>query len=297
MLDNFHIAALLKIERQDQLLRLPLHQALQQTLAADWDRQLLEFTEEMEEIPYQPTYTPEEHEKFVLADFELDEPLAGVDSGTIVNRPSLMDASEYLEKIRCIVAFCQVDGREIVLFQNFFKSRVVRPGGFILMKKDTFSELKQPGFALDRRLSAVYYPEEKKLLFSNFRTVNTFFNLLQFYRDATKEEIAEILQHNLFDVEDADAVTELTGQWFAKSFAMLRDSKILDEHTAPELKLIADDLKVPLQVSTKNGAEQIVFPSGKKEARVLLKFLNQQVFRSAITKEVKETNSYRDLEQ
>ncbi|CAN5501688.1 hypothetical protein BH09SUM1_BH09SUM1_01140 [soil metagenome] len=297
MLTNFHIAALLRIERQDQLLRLPMHVSLQETLASEWEAQLATFLHEVEEIPFAPAYTPEEHEKFVLTEFTLDPPLGGVDSGTIVNKPSLMNARDHLEKIRSIIAFCRQDDRELVLFQNFFRGRVVRPGGFMLMGNDTFSELTTPGFALDRKLAAVYYPHQRKLLFSSFRTVNTFFDLAQFYREATQDEIHEILQHAIFAAEDGANIAELTGQWFAKSFAMLRDSRLLDNHSAPQLKLIADGLEIAIQVTQDNGTDQIVFPADRKQARVLLKFLNQQVFRSAITRDVKETNSYRDLER
>jgi len=296
MLENFHIAGLLKIDRQDRVLHIPMKRGLQDDLAEDWGEQLDEFVEDVDEIEFNPAYTPEEGERFVISDYVLDGPFANLDSGTIVNRPPLMQAAEHFEKIRSIVGFCRRDGSELVLFQNFTKSRVVRPGGFLLMRGDTFSEMDSPGFQLDRRLAAVYYPQEEKLLFSSFRIANTFLGLQNFYRDATEQEITEILDHAIFALEDEAAISQLTGQWFAKRFALLRDSGVLDDYTPSDLQVIAGEYGIEIETTDVNGDEQIIFPANKHEAKTLLKFLNQQVFQSAITKEFKETNSYRDLE-
>lgn len=66
MLDNFQLAAIVKQDAQVRLQRIPMHQALQQTLATTWEAQLDAFLDEAQEIAFDAGYQPEEHERFVL---------------------------------------------------------------------------------------------------------------------------------------------------------------------------------------------------------------------------------------
>jgi len=70
MLHNFQLAAIVKQGAAVQLKRIPMHQALQQTLAATWGTQLDAFLDQAQEIAFDAGYQPEEHERFALYDFE-----------------------------------------------------------------------------------------------------------------------------------------------------------------------------------------------------------------------------------
>ena len=58
MLENFQLVAIVKQSIQTQLLRIPLHQALQDNLATDWHIQYDTFLEGIDEIRFDPGYTP-----------------------------------------------------------------------------------------------------------------------------------------------------------------------------------------------------------------------------------------------
>ncbi len=124
-----------------------------------------------------------------------------------------------------------------MLFQNFTHSRVIRPGRFLLLGGgDTYVSPERPGLTLDAKLSAVYQPALSKLLFVNLRTVNTFLPLLDLYKEATEEDIREVLSHDRLAAEDLDASATDTNQWFAKRITMLRDSRVLDQFSADQIK-------------------------------------------------------------
>ena len=287
MLDDFQLAAIVR-GATPRLLRIPLHQALQQTLAASWEEQLDRFHEDAEDVDFQPGYILEEHERFALKDFELPDWM-DEDSGSVGNLDPISEHESLIESARGIVAFAREDGEDVVLFQNFSRSHEIKPGRFLFLQNDTYESAERPGLTLDQKLSAVYFAEERLLLFQNFRTTNTFLPLEEFYEEASEEEIQEVLSHARLAAEDADALAAGANQWFRKRFAMLKDSGILDKYTAKQIKAHAKGYGMDIELK----GNKIVFPAGKGEAKRLLQFLNEELFKGAITETLYETNSKR----
>jgi len=59
MLENFQLAAIVRQSGQTRLLRIPLHQALQNELAESWTAQYEVFLRDVHEIDFNAGYTPE----------------------------------------------------------------------------------------------------------------------------------------------------------------------------------------------------------------------------------------------
>ncbi len=293
MLENFQLAAIVKSGRQPHLLRIPLHQNLQDTLAENWFDQYRTLTEEVDEVDFNAGYRPEEHERFRLPGFQLPEWLNNEDSETIPQLDPISEHEDAMGSIKAIVGFAQDNGEELILFQNFTRSHVIHPGRFLFLSKDTYVSRKRPGLILESRLVAVYFADDKKLLFQSFRATNTFLPLTHFYEEATENDIRQILQHDLFAPADVDIIVENANtQWFRKRFAMLRDSGILEEYNAQQIIRHSQGYDVDIQ--TDNG--RIVFPPEKAAAKRLLQFLNEELFRGAITDTLYETNSKKEAD-
>ena len=288
MLENFQLAAIFKDGTQRRLLRIPMHQLLQATLAETWENQHANFVVGLQEIDFDIGYRPEGQECFALTDYALPTWLADEDSETVPDLDAINDNEEALGLITGIVAFARNDlGEELVLFQNFTRSRVIQPGYFLFLRRDTYESAERPGLTLDRALSAIYLPTDNKLLFRSFRTANTFLPLSDYYQEASEEEIREVLAHERIAPEDVNAVAIDSNQWFRKRFAMLRDSRLLDVFTAEEIRAQSNGYDVAIRIE----GDRIVFPADRREARRLLQFLNEELFRGAITHELYETNS------
>ena len=73
---------------------------------------------------------------------------------------------------------------------------------------------------------------------------------------------------------------------------MLRDSGLLDRYSARDIRAQARGYDIDILV--RNG--RIVFPAAKAEAKRLLQFLNEELFRGAITATLYETNSKREAD-
>jgi len=287
MLENFQLSAALLDDDEMHLYRVPLTQALQHSLQESWSGQAAEYLDNTNEVGFDPGYTPEDNELFFLEDFELPAWLQGESSQAIHQLAPLSDDQGTLDSIKSIVGFGRLDDQEIILFQNFTRSRVIKPGRFLLMRNGTYESTPRPGLTLDAKLSAIYLQDQRKLLFRNFRTVNTFLPLAEVFEEASEEEIREILSHKLLAPEDIEALAVGANQWFSKRFAMLKASEVLDNFTARQIKTRGKDYGV--QISISKG--RVVFPARKGEAKRLLQFLNEEIFKGAITEKLYETNS------
>lgn len=290
MLDNFHLTAIVKKNGITCLRHIPLRQDLQESLAISWDQQYHDFLHDVEEIPFNPGYTPEGHERFVLHNYQLPQWLAEEDSLTAPTLDAIVSDNDMLTAIAGISGFARDNqGREVILLQNFSRSHVIKPGSFLFLDTNTYTTPTNPGMSLDEKLTAIFLPSENRLLFKNFRNANTFLPLSDFYRDASEQEIREVLEHPLLSPEDPNVLAVDANQWFRKRFAMLRDSEVLDRYTASEIADHAQDYEVDVQVIE----DRIVFPAERAAAKRLLQFLNEERFRGAITDTLYETNSKR----
>lgn len=293
MLENFQLAAIVKTSGHMRLLRIPLHQALQVTLAESWAAQYSAFFDNINEVEFDAGYNPNEHERFRLDEYETPDGLIGESSLTVPNLDSISGHENFISSIKSVVAFARNDqGQELMLFQKFSRSHVILPGDFIFLKNDTYETVQRPGLTLDGKLSALYLPTQRKLFFHNFRVTNTFLPLTDFYKEASEQDIRDVLKHARLAAEDLEALAVGANQWFCKRFALLKDSEILDKYSAKQIKAHSKGYEVDVQLK----GSKIVFPADKTAAKRLLQFLNEELFRGPITETLYETNSKREAD-
>ncbi|SES04637.1 protein of unknown function [Vreelandella subterranea] len=293
MFEDFQLAAIVKGDDGMQLRRIPLHQTLQTSLSGSWASLYQSFVGEITEIDFNAGYKPELHERFSLSEFALPDWIADETTQSVPNLDAITTDDALLEAMKGVVAFVQnSDGEELLLFQNFSRSHVIQPGRFLFLQNNTYETPQRPGLALDKKISAVYSPADEKLLFQNFRTVNTFLPLADFYEEATEQQIREVLNHELLAPEDVDSLATGANQWFRTRFAMLNDSDVLNAYSATEILARSNGYDVDIHLEN----EQIVFPAEKAAAKKLLQFLNEELFRGAITETLYETNSKREAD-
>ena len=290
MFNNFHLAAIIPTRARTNLFRIPLSGDLQDKLAKNWQCQYKAFVHEIQQIDFDPGYKPEDHERFCEFDYKLPEWLAEENSLTVSSLKKINNSEKQMKCIKGIVAFTQNErDEELMLFQNFRKHQVIKPGLSGVLSGDTYAPVKHLGLMPGEKLSAVYQSVERKLLFHSFYNVNIFLSLSEYFKPASEKDIRRILSHDLFIPEDLDASATDPNQWFQTRFAMLERSGFLDEYTAVDIELRSIEYKIPIQLS--EDKKQIVFPSSKSAAKKLLQFLNEEIFRGPITDELFETNS------
>ena len=290
MLENFQLLAIVSHGEEPQLLQIPLHQELQTSLSESWEKQYNEFMEGIEEIELEIGYKPEQNQRFRLQISDLPLWFSEVLGSNFPSQNRITDNKEMLEAIKGVVALAtDENGNKLAMFQNFNRSHVIQPTRSLFLEHEYYKTYERPGMTLDNKLSAVYLTSEKKLLFRNFQTSNRFLPLTEINREASDAQIREILEHDNFATENVEDVISSASQWTRRRFAMLRESQLLDKYTSTEIQNRSRKFDVEIIV---NG-DQIVFPADRSRAKRLLQFLNEEIYRGAITDVLYETNSKR----
>lgn len=289
-MNDLRLLAINRRRLQSQLFHISLSREAQQHLTEIWLTQYSDFIGEREAVEFDAAYRLDAHEMFVATGFLLPAWLRDrfrdmPDTFTDLD-PKEINALN----IRGLIGSVTDNrGCELLLFQTVTPSRRLEPGRFLFFTGKTYDISSGPGLALDHRLSAVYYVTSHRLLFRSYRTVNAYLPLVDYYREASAEDIWSVLHHRRLMAVDPERVVEKSNQWFNRRFAMLRDSDILDRYSVEEIASRGRDYSV--EVTIREG--RIVFPDHMGEARKLLQLLNEERFLGPITETLFETNSKR----
>lgn len=79
--------------------------------------------------------------------------------------------------------------------------------------------------------------------------------------------------------------------WIRRKIAMINDSKVLTNYTASEIKTIAADTGVSIDIKE----EKIVIPNDKETIKVILGFLDEEAYRGPFSQKTYLANSKRAI--
>jgi len=291
MLTHLQLVAYSERNQAQPLSQIPLTATLQQTLQAEWTRQLRDFCNNVREVQFDAGYKPESDERFIITGFPLPDEL-NITRETVNTLENFQASEETLKQLTALIAFAKNGNQEVVMIQRFTRSHIIKPGMSLFMQGGTYESNTATGLTLGHKPDAVYYPTAQKLVFASFRNANGVLPLADFYEEASEEDIREVLSHGKLAAEDIDGLAVDASQWFRTRFAMLKDSGILDQYTPAQIRNNATGY-VEIGIQGTGAAAKIVFPSDKTAAKRLLQFLNEELYKGPLTDTLYETNSKR----
>ena len=287
MISDFFLVAIVRNRNRSTLFRIPIHQSLQDHMKDTWNSKYESFIGEYDEVDYMAGYRIKRHQCFRFLNFDLPMWLKQYNSRTAITVDEIGKDPEVYNLIQGTIAFTRNHHEdELMLFQDFSRSKVIGPGRFLHLDGDAFRIAELPGVLLDRHLSAVYSFKDRKILFRDFRGVNSFLPISDFYKKVSEREIRAILQHDRLATEDPDKWALGANHWFRTRFILLRSSGILDRYSAAEIKSRSIGYNVSITILN----DRIVFPTDNDSARKLLQFLNEEILKGPITDTIYETN-------
>lgn len=290
------LLALLQRGRKREVRRLAMEQPLQNEVAGMFAEQARSLVDPgLERIPFDAGYKPDDDQVFIIKHFKMPRELLTA-IGDVHGVEKLSLTSSDPPPIKALVAVehpPEKDKAPTIYFQHFTPSRVIHPKRSLFFAGGTFSLSNSPGITLGSKLAAVHLDHD--LVFSDFRSVNAFLDLADYFKEATKEEIAGILTSS-FAVTDAQKIAGKASQWARKRFAMLRDSNVLTKFKPAQIMAEAKKFQVNVETKSVDGEDRVVYPDNPGEAKKLLQFLNEEIYRGPLSQQLYETNSKRAAE-
>lgn len=166
------------------------------------------------------------------------------------------------------------DRRQIINNEKSFFQVVTQPG-------NRFSVSTRPGFSLSDRLTAILVGD--KLLFKSFFMLRRFFNMEEYFNEATREDLDNFIGNDIFHVENAEDFMMFADSAIKKKVSLIISSGILNDQPIENLIECAQKIGYQLGITNVNGDNKITMPNSKREVKQLLYFLDQGYFNSIIT--------------
>ena len=76
---------------------------------------------------------------------------------------------------------------------------------------NTFTKLSEPGIIINDRIDALFIDKDNKLIFNSYNNAKRLFDLSEYYKEATDEDLKNFAKDELFFCEDIDWRQEING--------------------------------------------------------------------------------------
>ena len=96
---------------------------------------------------------------------------------------------------------------------------------------------------------------------------------------------------------DSEDFIALADSWVRRKISLVQQSGILQNVPLHEMKAVAIDFGIPFSTVEENGAEVICVPGNKSDLKKLLRFLDEDYYKSPLSKTHFVTNSKRVVEE
>lgn len=246
------------------------------------------------EIPFDGKYKPDPGEVLVIGDFD---DIDGM-SDAVLNPLSLPEVDPTPEAFGTIKAlfsgYTDHQGNTVVLIQHFDKRRVISTNGLsIFHSSNVYKKIEGVGLTLDSRLTAVLCGGILK--FHSFHVLRQIFDLSVYYKEATDGDIDQFASLGCVFVADTARLVQAADTWVRRKLWLISQSQILQKVPVPDIKAVAAEFSIDLNTHIDGGVEKIVIPEDKKELKALLRFLDEDYYKSPLLQNRYVTNSKRPV--
>lgn len=241
---------------------------------------------DLEEVEFCVGYTPDKEQIMSIDAISTDEMvIEAVDNpdGVEIFIPN---AREY-PNIKALFTGCN-EPKQVIAFQRFNKSQYLTNNRIgIIHLGNTLKEIDGFGMIIGTGIDCVIHCG--KLLFRSYSNARQIFDLAQYYRSASEGEVTAFVENEKMFVEDKEGFKAVADEWTRKKIALIQDSRVLEDNSAEEIAVSAEELGVAIQVI----AGKIILPSDKKAMKDVLRVLDEDRYKGVFTNNTYETNSKR----
>ena len=241
-----------------------------------------DFESDIEElINFDPGYQIQEGECFKIDQFPIDNELLAVCKQPLAADRLDVDDLPNIQ-IKSIVGFDFSDNQNRLYYQNFDTRRILIPGKrfavWSVADESTFRALDKPIIQLDAQLAAIW--DNGTLKFKSFHNAKQIFDLTAYFTEATDDQVAGFVAHELIRCADASKIIKICSTWSRKKIAIILQSGVLNEMTPASIQEAA--VLVAYQVPMDDN--KILLPTTKAGFKSLLQFLDEDLYTGPISK-------------
>ena len=277
----------------NRIVRFPLSHDVQDELTVYLEAQEQEFSESIEnEIPFDGKYKPDFGEVLYIDNFDDLDGLSQAVHNPL-GFPEVVPSENAFASIKALFSgYVDADGIVTVLIQQFDKRKIISTNGLsIFHSSNVYKKIEDIGVTVDSKLTATL--RQGKLSFFSFHVMRQIFDLSEYYIAATDSDITDFASLEMIATGNVSQLIQMSDTWIRRKFSLIQQSQILETVPMTEIKAVATEFNIPLQTTTTDGIEKIVLPSVKADLKTILRFLDEDYYKSPLSKTRFITNSKR----
>jgi hypothetical protein len=276
-----------------RIVRFELSSTVQDDLTTYIKSQESEFELSTEVIPFDGKYKPDSGEVLLIDNYDDIDNL----SNAILNPLSIevVEPTEsFFGDIKALFTGYKSESGEVkVLLQNFDRRRIISTNGLsIFHSSNVYKKIEGIGLTVDSKLAAIL--EDGKLRFFSFFTARQMFDLSEYYKEATNDDIDVFSSSDAVRVTNKNGLIDISDSWVRRKISLIQQSDILGTVPINVMKAVALEFNIPFPTVNVDGHEVIDIPLDKPALKVLLRFLDEDYYKSPLSNTNFVTNSKRE---
>lgn len=235
------------------------------------------------EVEFKGIYKPDKDEVFYV-NMALPDEFANIPNNTNVYNDVLIPDDE----IKTIGLYHD----NTYYFQSFMNRYILKTTNIPLVwDNNTYKKFDdEKAFTIEETVNAIYHGD--KFYFRSYASARQIFDLSAFYTEATNTDIDNVFSNEVFTGTDCEWMKQNCDSIMRKQIKSIDDSGILAKLKVTTKKFQSWAKKAGIQDNVYNTGH-LVFPKSKKECKVILAFLNDDIFEGHFTKSIYLSNSKR----
>lgn len=179
----------------------------------------------------------------------------------------------------------------IVAFQRFRNEQYISPNKRVnlFFENNTFFQEKRFGISISDTIDCCF--DENELQFTSYYFARQVFDLSDYYRSATDQEVQDFANNDKLAIDDISSFQSLANTWVRRKIALINDSEVLENYTATKIKSLAKAAGIDIAVVNK----KVVIPTEKEALKVILGFLDEEAYRGPFSQTTYLANSKRKV--
>lgn len=274
-------------------LRFSLSQEVQADLTTYLQDQEHNFTEQgQDDIPFDGKYKPDPGEVLVISGFDDIDGIADAITNPL-SIPEVLPTPEAFGTIKALFSgYVDQNGVATALIQHFDKKRVISTNGLsIFHAANVYKKIEGIGLTIDSKLTAIL--RDGALKFHSFHLLRQMFDVSEYYKEATDSDIYQFASMACVMVGDSTKLIAISDTWVRRKLWLISQSQILDKVPVSDIKAVAAEFHIEFKTNMDDGTEKLVIPDEKKQLKTILRFLDEDYYKSPLLANYYLANSKR----
>lgn len=293
MFENGSIIVIANGNHLDELYRLEVDADTQREVCSSFDSALNDLISEKTKISFDGSYKPHNDEFLAIENFQLSDTIKDAIRDPL-GVPAYQKENGEFYDIKAIFVGKRIETDDTerfkVAFQRFRKEQYISTSWVnLFFTNETFRREKDFGISISDSVDCYY--TEGELQFSSFYFARQIFDLSEYYRSATDQEVQAFTTSDKLSLEDTEAFKTVANTWIRRKIAMINDSDVLINYKASEIKNLAKDAGITIVVEN----EKVVIPNDKEQIKVILGFLDEEAYKGPFSQNTFLANSKRKI--